>query len=59
VIPEKQWRIRERANVLAALRRTGGRVSGKGGAAELLGVNPGTLAARLKRLRIDRRGLQG
>ena len=55
VIPEKEWRNRERANVLAALRQAGFRVSGRGGAAELLGINPGTLASRLKALGIRRR----
>ena len=55
VIPEKEWRNRERANVLAGLRQAGFRVSGKGGAAELLGINPGTLASRLKALGINKR----
>jgi transcriptional regulator with GAF, ATPase, and Fis domain len=55
VIPEKEWRDRERGNVLAALRQTGFRVSGKGGAAELLGINPGTLASRLRVLGINKR----
>ena len=54
VISEQEWRNRERANVLAALRHTGFRVSGPGGAAQLLGVNPRTLASRLKTLGIDR-----
>lgn len=58
VIPEMEWRSLERANVLAALRRSGFRVSGRGGAAELLGVNPGTLASRLKALGIDRHDFQ-
>ena len=35
------WRERERANVLAALREAKNRISGKGGAAELLGINLG------------------
>ena len=55
VTPEKEWRIRERADVLAALRQTKFKVSGQGGAAELLGVNPGTLASRIKALGIDKR----
>ena len=55
VIPEIEWRNRERDNVLTALRQAGFRVSGKGGAAELLGINPATLASRMKALRIDRR----
>ena len=56
VIPENEWRNRERANIVAALRQAHFRISGKGGAADLLGINPGTLASRLKALGIDRRG---
>jgi DNA-binding NtrC family response regulator len=55
VVPEAEWRRRERANLLAALRQAEFRVSGRGGAAELLGVNPRTLASRLKALGLDRR----
>ena len=55
VISEVEWRAKETANVLAALEKSGFRVSGKGGAAELLGVNPGTLASRLKSLGIHKR----
>jgi DNA-binding NtrC family response regulator len=55
VIPEKEWRNRERANVLAALQRAQFRISGRGGAADLLGLNPGTLTSRLKALGIDKR----
>ena len=54
VIPEKEWRARERANLLAGLRVANFRISGKGGAAELLGLNPGTLASRMKALGISR-----
>jgi len=56
VIPENEWRNRERANVVAALRQAHFKLSGKGGAADLLGINPGTLASRLKALGINRRG---
>ena len=55
VVPEKEWRERERVNVLAALRQAKFQISGKGGAADLLGINPGTLASRLKSLGIHRR----
>ncbi len=48
VIPEREWRNRERANLLAALELAKNRVSGTGGAAELLGINPATLTSRLK-----------
>src|SRR5438034_5811239 len=37
IVPEGEWRRRERANLVAALKRAGGRIYGPGGAAELLG----------------------
>lgn len=42
----------ERSNMEAALKAADGRLFGKGGAAELLGLKPTTLASRLKRLEI-------
>jgi transcriptional regulator with GAF, ATPase, and Fis domain len=50
VLAEADMRRLERDNLLAALEATGGRVYGRGGAAELLGVKPTTLASRLKKL---------
>ncbi|MEP7353226.1 MAG: sigma 54-interacting transcriptional regulator [Acidobacteriota bacterium] len=55
VISEVEWRQRERTNVLTALRQANFRVSGKGGAADLLGINPATLASRIKALGIHKR----
>jgi transcriptional regulator with GAF, ATPase, and Fis domain len=52
VVPEADVRRFERENLLAALEATGGRVYGRGGAADLLGVKPTTLASRLKKLGI-------
>jgi transcriptional regulator with GAF, ATPase, and Fis domain len=40
----------DRDNILTALKQTGGKVFGKGGAAELLDTRPTTLASRIKRL---------
>ena len=54
VVPDSVIRERERANVVAALTQSGWKVSGPGGAAELLGVAPTTLAYRIKKLRIER-----
>jgi transcriptional regulator with GAF, ATPase, and Fis domain len=54
IIPDVEWRQRERANVLAALRKSHFRVSGEGGAAQLLGVNAATLTSRLKALGIQK-----
>jgi transcriptional regulator with GAF, ATPase, and Fis domain len=45
---------RERDNILAALERTGWKISGPDGAAQMLGVKPTTLASRLKRFGIER-----
>ena len=40
-------------HVETALARTRGRIEGRGGAAELLGVNPHTLRARMRKLGLD------
>ncbi len=47
-----------RQHVEAALRETHGRVEGPHGAARLLRVNPHTLRARMRKLRIDWRGFR-
>ena len=44
----------ERESILAALKRTQWKVSGHGGAAELLGIKPTTLASRMKKMDIRR-----
>ncbi|QOY92183.1 sigma 54-interacting transcriptional regulator [Paludibaculum fermentans] len=54
VVPEPRWREMEKANLTAALRRTNFRVSGPGGAAELLELHPATLSSRMKALGIRR-----
>src|SRR5262245_50158490 len=51
---EEELREAERANVLAVLHKTRWKVYGRGGAAELLGIKPGTLAARMKKLGLRR-----
>jgi transcriptional regulator with GAF, ATPase, and Fis domain len=40
-------------HIEAALARTRGKIEGRAGAAELLGVNPHTLRARMRRLAVD------
>lgn len=47
-------RDNERRHILWALELTGWKVRGKGGAAELLEINPSTLAFRMKKLGIER-----
>jgi DNA-binding NtrC family response regulator len=44
----------ERQHILSVLRKTGWRVTGKGAAAEILGLKRTTLEARMKKLRITR-----
>jgi hydrogenase-4 transcriptional activator len=46
-------------HIEAALARTRGRIEGKGGAAELLGINPHTLRARMRKLSLDWRRFRG
>jgi transcriptional regulator with GAF, ATPase, and Fis domain len=53
VVNEQEWRRRERGNLLAALKRTMGRIYGPGGAAALLGIKPSTLQSRLRALGIS------
>ncbi|MGY2233702.1 sigma 54-interacting transcriptional regulator [Pseudomonas gingeri] len=52
VMTEQQLRTLERDNLCAALAACGGKLFGKDGAAELLGIKPTTLASRLKKLGI-------
>jgi PAS domain S-box-containing protein len=47
----------EREAIINALKQTNGKVSGPGGAAELLGMKPSTLSSRISSLGIDRRTL--
>lgn len=42
-----------RDNLISCLRETGGKVSGPGGAADLLGIRPTTLYSRIRRFGID------
>ena len=44
----------EKRHIIEVLNSTGWRVSGKGGAAEILGINPKTLESRMQRLGIQR-----
>jgi transcriptional regulator with GAF, ATPase, and Fis domain len=53
-VSEAEWKRQERQNLLAALQQAGGKIYGPGGAAELLGVKPTTLASRLKALGIKK-----
>ena len=58
ILTERDMKELQKKNLLAALGQTNWRVSGKGGAAELLGVRPTTLSDRIRSfgLRRPRRG---
>ncbi len=43
----------EREHIIEVLRQTSGRIKGKGGAAEILGLNPATVYFRMKKLGIN------
>jgi transcriptional regulator with GAF, ATPase, and Fis domain len=43
----------ERNNIIIALKSSGGKIFGEGGAAELLEIRPTTLASKIKRLSIE------
>jgi len=47
----------QRAHIRAVLEQVGGRIYGKGGAAELLGMKPSTLQSRMQKLGIERAGV--
>jgi transcriptional regulator with GAF, ATPase, and Fis domain len=52
VLTDREFRDRERSNLVKALKHANGRLYGEGGAADLLGINPTTLASRLRALKI-------
>ncbi len=54
VLSEKEMREFQKRNTVAALKQTNWRVSGEGGAADLLGVKPTTLADRIRAFGIKR-----
>jgi transcriptional regulator with GAF, ATPase, and Fis domain len=54
VLSQQEMDRREHENILAAVERARGRIYGSGGAAEILGMKPTTLAYRLKRMGIKR-----
>ncbi len=54
ILTEQQLRELEVNNLRAALTAADGRLFGPGGAAELLGIKPTTLASRMKKLNLSR-----
>ena len=53
-LTEAEMRRRERENVFVVLQKTGWRIKGVQGAAELLGVRPTTLMSRIEKLGLRR-----
>jgi DNA-binding NtrC family response regulator len=53
-LTESEMRHRERENLFAVLQRTGWKIKGADGAAELLGVKPTTLISRMERMGLKR-----
>ena len=54
ILTDEAIREIERSNLLAALERSDGKIYGAGGAAQLLGLKPTTVASRIQRLGIKR-----
>jgi PAS domain S-box-containing protein len=52
ILTREAWKRHERECIAAALKQSGGKVFGPGGAAELLNMKPTTLASRIKALGI-------
>jgi transcriptional regulator with GAF, ATPase, and Fis domain len=53
-LTESEMRDRERDNLLAILEKSGWKIKGANGAAELLGIKPTTLISRIKKLGLKR-----
>jgi transcriptional regulator with GAF, ATPase, and Fis domain len=56
VLTRDELKRQERESIATALKQTGGKVFGPGGAAELLGMKPTTLASRIAALGLNRKG---
>jgi transcriptional regulator with GAF, ATPase, and Fis domain len=56
ILTDPELRQRERANIMAALTKSGWRIHGPGGAAELLRINPSTLVSRIRKLGLKKPG---
>jgi len=54
ILSEDDWRELQRMNILRALMRSGWRIQGEGGAAELLGLKPTTLRSRMETFGIEK-----
>lgn len=50
ILTEKEFRALEAANIRRAIEHCNGKISGAGGAAEMLGIKPTTLTSRIRKL---------
>ena len=57
LVTREELKRQEREAIATALKQTNGKVSGPGGAAELLGIKPTTLASRIAALGINKGAL--
>jgi PAS domain S-box-containing protein len=57
LLTRQQLKRQERDCIAAALKETGGKIFGPGGAAELLGMKPTTLASRITALKLNRKSV--
>ncbi len=55
LMTRNELKRQERDGIAAALKQTGGKIFGPGGAAELLGMKPTTLASRITALKLNRK----
>jgi len=55
ILTESERKKQNKAIIIQALERAKGKVSGSGGAAELLAIKPTTLSSRIKKYGIDAR----
>jgi formate hydrogenlyase transcriptional activator len=55
LLTRDELKRQERDGIAAALKQTGGKIFGTGGAAELLGMKPTTLASRVTALKLNRK----
>jgi DNA-binding NtrC family response regulator len=57
LLTREKLKRQERDAIVAALKETNGKVSGPGGAAELLGMKPTTLSSRISALGLNRKAM--
>ncbi|MCZ6512805.1 MAG: sigma 54-interacting transcriptional regulator [Nitrospinae bacterium] len=54
ILTEEEMKLRDRENLLNALHQSGWKITGAGGAAEILGMKPTTLHSKIKKLGLQK-----